>query len=75
MYRCEQCGAIAPPNTPAIRLAILTRPKTYPYRSKANRVAYLDENCKHKVTYTDDPGGIGREIEKEITVCPACAAK
>ncbi|MDA0834135.1 MAG: hypothetical protein O3A29_12700 [Planctomycetota bacterium] len=73
MYRCEMCGVLVPPRTAVNRLVIETREKVYPYRSKANRVAYLDEKGKHKVAFIDDPGGTGLEIVKEINVCPTCA--
>jgi hypothetical protein len=51
------------------------RPKTYPHRPKANRVARLDANGKVKVIWLDDPGGTGREVVREATACAACAAK
>ncbi|MEX1231563.1 MAG: hypothetical protein WEB58_15045 [Planctomycetaceae bacterium] len=73
MYRCEKCGVLVPPRTPANRLVIETREKHYPYRSKANRVAYIDEKGKHKIDYVDDPGGTGLEIVQELNVCPKCA--
>jgi len=66
---------VVPPGTPAQRVVVQTRPKQYQYRAKANRVVRLIESGKKKVVYIDDPGGVGREIVREITVCPACAAQ
>jgi hypothetical protein len=70
MYKCELCKQIVPAHTPAHRLVITTRPKTYPSRHEVNRV-----KSGGKVEWKDDPGGEGVEIVKEILVCPACAAR
>jgi len=37
MYRCEICGEVAPPNTPATRIVLVVRPYTYPFRVNAHR--------------------------------------
>jgi hypothetical protein len=45
-----------------------TRRREYPFRSKANQF-----RKDGKVEKTDDPGGVGREIVREILVCQACS--
>ncbi|HRQ40762.1 MAG TPA: hypothetical protein PLD25_22830 [Chloroflexota bacterium] len=56
--------------TPAHRLVIATRPKSYPPRPEVNRI-----KSGGKVEWKDDPGGEGVEIVKEILVCLACAGE
>ena len=74
MYRCQLCRTVVPPRTPAQRAVVQTRVKKYPFRLKVNRVVRKPENGKPKVTFVDDPGGVGREVERELVVCPVCAA-
>lgn len=69
MYRCDICHRIVPPGTKSQRIPIEFRIRHYPARLKANR--FRREN---KVRTSDDPGGTGREIVRELTACPACAA-
>lgn len=71
MYRCQNCGKVVPPATPCHLVALQTRPKKYPARSKANRMVEWVRG-KPKVKYTDDPGGQGREIVRELAMCLAC---
>jgi hypothetical protein len=52
---------------------VQSRAARYPWRREVNRVRRL-VNGKHKVWFTDDPGGAGTEPVREITVCPRCAA-
>jgi hypothetical protein len=71
MYRCALCQAVVPPRTPAIRVVLRTRPRTYPYRADAH--SYLDKKSgKRKIK--DDPGGHGYEFVEEALVCHDCAA-
>src|SRR5947209_2673400 len=60
MFRCQVCRKAVPPGTACQRLVIQTRPKKYPYRSRANRIVRLSESGKLKEVYVDDPGGEGR---------------
>ncbi|HET6575446.1 MAG TPA: hypothetical protein VFG68_17720 [Fimbriiglobus sp.] len=73
MFVCHLCGGVVPPRTPAARVVVHRRPKRYPLRREANRVVCLDEKGKRKVRITDDPGGVGWEIGREVLACPACA--
>jgi hypothetical protein len=47
-----------------------TRRRKYPFREKAN-LLMKDGRLKK----TDDSGGVGYEIVREILVCPSCAEK
>jgi hypothetical protein len=62
------CGGVAPANTSAIRQVVETRRRKYPFREKVNPFR-KDGRTKR----TDDPGGVGFEIVREILICPACA--
>lgn len=70
MYRCENCQNVVPPNTKAHRVVIETRLKRYPRRERANKIKE-----DGKIRHIADPGGIGYETVREITVCPECAKK
>ncbi|MEL6149466.1 MAG: hypothetical protein AAFR56_07560, partial [Chloroflexota bacterium] len=67
MYQCEKCNRTVPPRTKANRLVAKTRLKHYPgrltekYRKRGN-VIKIEHNP-----------GTGREIVREVTVCPMCA--
>lgn len=70
MYKCQQCQKVVAPNIQSHRVAIETRHKVYPKREKVNRIAYAG-----RIVHVDDPGGIGFETVREITVCYECACK
>jgi hypothetical protein len=72
MFRCEICGSTVPAHTRAQRIVLETRPKRYPARPEVFRVVTWIAG-KRKVTWKDDPGGIGDEIVREVLVCPACS--
>ena len=75
MFRCQLCQCIVPPRTPSQRLVLNWRRKEYPYRSRANTFVRTDEKGKRKEYHSDDPGGKGQEVAKEVIVCPTCAAQ
>src|SRR5262249_30673384 len=76
MFRCQLCQWVVPPRTPSQRLVLQRRGKKYPHRSRANIVVrQREDDKKPKKEYVDDPGGAGQEIVREVTVCPACAAR
>jgi hypothetical protein len=58
-----------------VRVAVATRCKSYRYRPAANRVVRPDANGKPKVKYIDDPGGVGREVVREVVACSECAGR
>jgi hypothetical protein len=75
MFCCQLCQRVVPPRTPCQRLVLIRRSKKYPYRPSANTLIRTNEQGKRKEHQTDDPGGQGQEIVKEVIVCPICAAQ
>jgi hypothetical protein len=69
------CSKVSAPGTPSSRVVVESRTKSYPIRSRANRVIQLDANGKKKVVHIDDPGGVGEQTVREIVVCSDCAAR
>lgn len=68
MYRCEMCRELVPPGTPSHRVVVETRERRYPYRPDL----FAIKGTKEKKA---DPGGVGREIVREVIACPRCAGK
>lgn len=75
VFRCPFCSRVSPAGTPAARVALETRPRTYRFRPNANRLVRRDSKGKRKVIHLDDPGGLGREAVREVVACPDCAAR
>ena len=101
MYKCQLCGDVVAPHTPAFRITMETRARHYPRRHHANSFSNepprprkgkaaprpmpprfdvkaalrkgREVDVQGKTVYVDDSGGEGREIVREITVCPYCA--
>jgi len=79
-YRCQNCGARIPPNNPAFRKVVETRAKTYPRRPKTNRFVRQERRIPWPEKWqkeggfilTDDSGGVGQEVVKEVLVCARC---
>ena len=69
MYVCDRCKRLTPPHTALTRVVVSYCDVTYPFRGKANHF-----HRKHKHEYRDDNGGTGREIMRELRVCPSCAS-
>lgn len=75
MYRCQLCGGVSPAGTRAVKVVVAVRPKVYPYRRDANWVHRLNSKTgKRKWETTDDPGGAGVEIAREVVACPGCVS-
>jgi hypothetical protein len=70
MFRCQLCWCAVGPRTAAAHLVVEKRARRYSLRTRANLVVR-----KHKKHHTDDPGGNGQEIVREVLVCPACARR
>jgi hypothetical protein len=70
MFVCQLCSSVLPPRTPAQRLVRSRRPTQYALRREVNLVR-RDGKKKH----TDDPGGSGSEVAREVLVCPGCARR
>lgn len=67
MFICEECKESVGPGERPNRIPVGFRPATYPYREYANP---RDTNADPYGT--DDPGGKGMEIIKEVVRCDAC---
>ncbi len=71
MFRCEKCDHVVEPGTPAQHLVVQRRTVEYPERkepiSKRPGRAFREK--------TVDKGGEGREIVRELKVCPECAVE
>ena len=74
MYRCGLCGKTAPPHTPAYKVTVETRRVTYPLRPKVFACRKW-QNGRRKFVRPDDPGGVGRQVAREVTACPDCARR
>jgi hypothetical protein len=68
VFRCQVCRKVVAPNTRPIRHVVETRERQYPLRLKANR--FKRDGRERR---SDDPGGTGREIVREVLICGACA--
>lgn len=66
-YRCESCNEVSAPGARRHQVVVLTRESRYPYRPAAHRFRREGKNV-----VVDDPGGVGREIVKELGVCAPC---
>jgi hypothetical protein len=74
VFRCQICSKVSQSGTPARRVVVQARTKTYLYRSCANTIVRADSKGKLKKIHIDDPGGIGHEAVKEVLACPECVA-
>jgi len=72
MYKCQICGNNSQPRTPAYRITIESRHTRYPKREKVNACYKLQRDGTTKFVRTSDPGGWGRECEREAMVCHDC---
>tara|TARA_Y100000034_G_scaffold116828_2_gene155638 strand:+ start:359 stop:637 length:279 start_codon:yes stop_codon:yes gene_type:complete len=70
MFRCDICGASAPPRTSCNIVPVKHKKVVFPFRKEANVFKSWQETEKK-----NDPGGEGVQIAKEIKVCPrkSCA--
>ena len=73
MYRCELCGDIVKPGTPAIKRVVESREREYPPRADAPTTKGRPGGRRRRVK--GDPGGSGREIVCERLLCPVCAER
>ena len=73
MYRCEKCNEVAPAGARVVRVVAEQREASYPRRKDVFIVRMLKPNGRIKKVGQDDPGGHGRQIVRELKVCPGCA--
>lgn len=76
-FKCGICETQIKPKEKAYRIVTETREVTYPYREGANtffRSEKIDDVwIKGKIEKSDDPGGKGIQIAKEVLACKSCA--
>jgi hypothetical protein len=80
-YRCQICNVVVLPKNRCIKVTTQTRVKRYPVRQRANpgfatkngRLIYPLRKSKKERDRTDDSGGTGIEIVKELAMCSNCA--
>lgn len=70
MFICENCGKQVAEGVKATKVVILAESHVFPFRRHANTL-YREG----KVVHTNDNGGVGLQIVKELTVGPCCADK
>jgi|GEM_PF-2878669 len=74
MYKCELCGKISKPRTPSHKVVLETRTMFFSLRPKAF-ACWKQEGNRKKFVRPDDPGGMGKQIVKEATVCQDCTKR
>jgi hypothetical protein len=68
VYRCEVCREAIGPRVAAVRVVVEWRKVVFPFRKEVNR--FWSGGREH---WSDDPGGEGLQVAREITACPECA--
>jgi hypothetical protein len=66
-YRCNNCDMVAPTGVRQNKVVVATREHQFPFRAAAHRFVR-----ERKEVVNDDPGGVGRQIVKEVGVCEPC---
>ncbi len=69
MYRCDVCAKVIPPGIRARRIVVETQPHSHPARTIRQR-----RRGRSRGKPMTDPGGVGPQIVREATACPACAS-
>jgi len=72
-YICSVCSNTVPVGVSCHKRIVKVRTKHYPYREFAKQEWRLNKKNKWVWTWIPDPGGVGKEIDKEINCCPNCA--
>ncbi len=62
------CGEAKGPRVAAVRVVVEWRRVVFPFRKEVNRF-WRDGRER----WSDDPGGEGLQVVREVTACPACA--
>lgn len=77
--QCGICSTQTKPREKVSRIVVETREKTYPYRSDANSFVRSEKvgdiYLQGKKEKSNDPGGKGWEIVREVIVCSSCATE
>ena len=77
MFRCQICEKVVEPGVRAAKLVVQTRPKTYEPRGRQPDARGFRSRGPRRSTRGGnyDKGGEGREIVREVMVCPDCEAQ
>lgn len=75
MFRCHFCEQITPPKTTRHTVVIELREKRYSTRRRESKRGGGRGGFRGREEPVHDRGGRGQEISKEVSACPACAAK
>ena len=75
MFRCHFCQQITPPKTTRHSVVIEVREKRYSSQKREFKRGGGGRNFRDRDEPTPDRGGQGVEIMREVSACPACAAK
>lgn len=78
MFRCQLCQTVVPAGTPAQKIVMSTRSKSYAARGtqRSSPGEFRPRGRRNSPPPKPyDKGGEGQEIVREANVCPACAAK
>lgn len=67
MYRCDNCKEVSRLGAKRHMVVVATRENQFPFRAGAHH--FRREGADE---VKDDPGGVGRQIVKEIGVCRPC---
>lgn len=70
-FICGLCAIYTKPGDKATHVVVETRRKVYPLREGVYVFVSKDQPRRRMVT--DDPGGVGTEIVKEVLACQTCA--
>ncbi len=76
MFRCQKCETVVPAGTRETKIVTETREKIYEARGGGDRGRFrrgMGRRARRREAF--DKGGVGREIVREISVCPKCAAE
>jgi hypothetical protein len=74
MFRCYFCQQVTPAKTTRHTVVIETREKHYNSRRRESK-GVARGGFRNREESVQDRGGKGVEIMKEVSACPACAAK
>jgi hypothetical protein len=74
LFRCQICNTVVPAGVRSTRIVVTTRPKVYAARGPSRPPARGPRRFLERPP-PQDKGGEGREIIRELMVCPKCAAE
>lgn len=81
MFRCRECKKISKPGESSELVVVAKHLHTFPARLRAHKFKEATQISRSgkiirkegRISFKDDPGGRGMQIDKEIRVCQKCA--